>query len=438
MNLDDINSVLDAFGEPHVLVDAGRCTHAIARRSTCERCVEACAFEAAQVTADGVKISHARCIGCGACTAVCPTGALVPLEPTDVDLAESAAQAGIAAGGTVVVACERTVAAAGIRARKGLFATVPCLARIDQGFLVRVAAHGAVAIVLADGNCATCKFGACRQAIDAQVAAGNALLSTTASGLRVECVTGLPAFALVTEEELAAAAPAGTAGGGPAAAGASSAESTATRRAFAEVSRETASEDGLDDFGAERRAFFTNTKDQVTAVTSRAANAVLHNHADDFAGKMLLKQEPTLRDKLMAGTQAERLSAAAELAVSARARRAQLMDALDLLGPQPETVVEAGLFGSIHLVGRRCRGCQTCVKLCPTGALCRSQERARRGTMLYEFQACDCVNCGLCVDMCLACCIELRPQVAMDELFNFEPRYFQVPQKGMASSGRKG
>lgn len=411
MNLDDINSVIDAFGEPHVLVDAARCVHAIGRRASCERCAEACAFEAIQTTADGVSLSHARCIGCGACTAVCPTGALVPLDPTDADLAKSAVQAGIAADGSVIIACERTVAAAGNRAKADMFATVPCLARVDQGFLVRLAAHGATEIILADGVCETCKFGACREAIDAQIEAANALLAATASPVRACTVSALPEIALATEEELAAAVA---------------------------LTEQTPSNDGLDEFGAERRAFFTGTKDQVSAVTSRAANAVLHNHADDLAGQLLLKKEPTLRDKLMAGTRSERLSAAAELAVSARARRAQLMDALDLLGPQEDAAVEAGLFGSIKLVGRRCRGCQTCVTLCPTAALSRSKERSRRGTALYEFQACDCVNCGLCVDMCLARCIELRPQVELAELFNFEPRYFQVPQKGMASAGRKG
>ena len=49
----------------------------------------------------------------------------------------------------------------------------------------------------------------------------------------------------------------------------------------------------------------------------------------------------------------------------------------------------------------RCKGCEYCVKFCPTGALAMSQETNAKGYLLPR--AADerkCVGCGLCEAIC--------------------------------------
>ena len=43
-----------------------------------------------------------------------------------------------------------------------------------------------------------------------------------------------------------------------------------------------------------------------------------------------------------------------------------------------------------------------------------------------EFSACDCVQCGLCADVCWKGALKLSSTVSLDELFDFEPRRFDL------------
>lgn len=42
----------------------------------CTRCVDSCAYSALSTSANGIEIDHLCCTACGACVAVCPTGAM--------------------------------------------------------------------------------------------------------------------------------------------------------------------------------------------------------------------------------------------------------------------------------------------------------------------------------------------------------------------------
>ena len=122
-------------------------------------------------------------MACGACTTVCPTEALIPLEPLDEDLASAIADATLAADGLSVFACARMAAR-----RQGdpdRYATVPCLARMEESVLLALVARGVQDVVLVDGNCATCKHRGCVPGIEATVGSANALLAAQGSEVRV-------------------------------------------------------------------------------------------------------------------------------------------------------------------------------------------------------------------------------------------------------------
>ena len=70
-----------------------------------------------------------------------------------------------------------------------------------------------------------------------------------------------------------------------------------------------------------------------------------------------------------------------------------------------------------------------CATFCPTGAL-RRDAPARPGAPLrvLEFSACDCVQCGLCADVCWKGALRVSPRVRTSELFDFEPVIFDLSQ----------
>ena len=92
-NLSDIADVAEALGGKSVLVVEKRCVAVRNRHSSCRKCIEACVADAISVGDNSVKIDPEACVSCGACTVVCPTEALVPVEPADVELASAAAAA---------------------------------------------------------------------------------------------------------------------------------------------------------------------------------------------------------------------------------------------------------------------------------------------------------------------------------------------------------
>ena len=183
-NLSDIADVAEALGGKSVLVVEKRCVAVRNRHSTCRKCIEACVADAISVGDNSVKIDAEACVSCGACTVVCPTEALVPVEPADVELASAAASATRALGGSLsVFACARMAAR-----REGdpdKYVSVPCLARMEESLLLQLASHGVGDVVLVDGTCSTCKFGGTSEGVTATVESANSLLEAQGSSVRV-------------------------------------------------------------------------------------------------------------------------------------------------------------------------------------------------------------------------------------------------------------
>ncbi len=75
------------FEKPlYVSYDQAICAHARSGIVGCSRCVDSCPLGVIQPDGDGVAIDHAACGGCGACSAVCPTGAVSYAYPSRKDL----------------------------------------------------------------------------------------------------------------------------------------------------------------------------------------------------------------------------------------------------------------------------------------------------------------------------------------------------------------
>ena len=370
-NLSDIVDMAESLEGKAVLPIEKRCVAVRNRHSTCTRCVDACIAHAIKVEDNRVAIDAGACVACGACTAVCPTEALVPIDPTDESLAAAAASAAASLGGkTAVFACAR-MAARNI-GDPDKYVAVPCLGRMEESLLVGLVAHGVSDVVLVDGVCKTCKYGGTDAATSEAVASANALLAAQGSPVRVRRVSEFPA--------------------------------------------ETVEETGRKSRAAARRGFFTQAggmaKDAVRAATEKAI--------DDTLGK---KEKPlNLRELL-------KTDEAGTLPQAEQTRHVAILDAMDAIGRSVVPEITTRLFGSVSIDESKCRACGMCTVFCPTGALKKSDEKPADGVGSYlEFQALDCVQCNLCADTCLQKCIEVSPTVPTDELFDFEPRLIHLPE----------
>jgi ferredoxin len=67
---------------------ASICAHQRSRKTGCTQCIDVCSTAAIAADGDGVRVEPYLCMGCGACTTVCPSGALRYAYPAVPDLGE--------------------------------------------------------------------------------------------------------------------------------------------------------------------------------------------------------------------------------------------------------------------------------------------------------------------------------------------------------------
>ena len=366
-NLIDIVEVAEALESQAVFLAPDRCTVVRNRHSSCRKCSDACPTDAVGAVDNVLSLDSELCVACGACTVVCPTEALIPLQPLDEDLAEAIANAVVAAGGRAVFACARI--ASKHLGDPSKFAEVPCLARMEESVLLELAARDVRDILLVDGTCSTCKFRANVPGIDATVASANQLLAAQGSDIRVERASAFPDDVLL--------------------------------------------EDKRSLLGASRRGFFSQAKGTALTAAEKTVEVAFIKKGGAAA--------QTLRERL-------RMSDAGTLPQFNPVRRMHVLDAMDSLGPSVVPEIDTRLFGSVQIDAEACSSCGMCAVFCPTGALKKSDLVPEEGEGSFlEFSASDCVQCNLCADACLKSCLEVSSVVSTDELFDFEPRLIHLP-----------
>ena len=72
----------------------------------CEQCLHACSHGALQKDEDGIRVDQERCVECGACVAICPTGAMQSLRFSDARFIEYFSDIHLDSASTVVLGSE--------------------------------------------------------------------------------------------------------------------------------------------------------------------------------------------------------------------------------------------------------------------------------------------------------------------------------------------
>ncbi|MCI8340930.1 MAG: 4Fe-4S binding protein [Eggerthellaceae bacterium] len=378
-SLADILGVAESLQAGAVQLLPNRCVAVRNRNATCRRCADACLADAISIGANTLEIDPLACVNCGACIGACPNSALVGTRPLAQDVGLALARTTALCDGVAVLACARK--AAQKTGDPERFAEVPCLARVTEAALVSLAAQGgANEVLLVDGGCATCKYGAAEGAIDAAVQGASALLAAWGLTAPFGRTERFPPCAQAADER-------------------------AVR-------------------GSERRRLFTRAGGYAKNMARTAAEQAI----DDVLNQSKQRTLDTLRDRM--------LSPGGAAAPFEATRNLEVLDALCAHGEPDGRLVTTRLFGTVSIDASTCTGCDVCLLACPTGALRRSTfEQPDDPQRQYaEFQAADCTACGLCADVCLRHSVTVSPTVPTSELADVAPRLIELPKQPRGAS----
>ncbi|MCL4489621.1 MAG: 4Fe-4S binding protein [Chloroflexi bacterium] len=167
-----VDKLIAATHPQSVRVNATACLNAKHKDRHCDKCL-ACPTDAVHLSGAQVEVDETRCVDCGLCAAVCPTGVFTTSGAGDTAILSSAKSFA-----NLELACQRRQPREATRAPKveGVVA-LNCLARLSPELLTALGAEHA-SVWLDDSPCADCPIGArTHPEILAARAAANRLLA---------------------------------------------------------------------------------------------------------------------------------------------------------------------------------------------------------------------------------------------------------------------
>lgn len=366
-SVEDVMEIAESIRDRPIAIVDERCVAVRNRNSTCKCCSEACIKDAISVSNNTVKLDLNACMACGACTAVCPTEALVSLEPPDEALAQQAVNSVEQTGeNQVIIACARIASKLTADPRK--FAEVPCLCRVDESLMLSFASHG-FDVLLVDGNCKTCKYRDTNDVTDFVIDQTNDLIEKWGGTAQITRSSEFPADCAMRPEDV--------------------------RNLRAR----------------ERRGFFGSTADKAKAAAYTAAMKELHLKGDD--------KPKSLRERLQA--------AHGHLPQFSMVRHDNALNALDRMGQAvDDDPFNTTMWGHVTFDKEKCNGCGMCAMFCPTGALKKIDGKSAHDPYTMEFTCSACTDCGLCEDACFKKAIHVSEMVKPSQLMSFEPETLQA------------
>ncbi len=379
----DLVDVAESLEKSRIVVLRDSCIAVRNRNTSCRKCVETCPADAITIVSNRIELSAVRCVDCGLCTIVCPTEALRMTNPTEQELQNGLAKTASENGGRCVAACARMAAKRLVDPVR--YVEVPCLGCVSESAMLAQFAQGADDVLLIDGNCSTCKYGFVDGSVSNVVLTANVLLEAQGLQKRITRASAFPNDMLLGEDP-----------------------------------------DGV--FGSTRRGFLGDTvktaREMATTAAETALKKELGTAGSENIGKRLHVSEDGTLPNVALPRHENLLNSLFVLGERGEAENA----AQEAPGDPRDIRVDTHLFGVIEIDTAKCNACGMCAVFCPTSAIKRDplRETPTSRLKLLEFSASDCVQCGLCQDVCWKKCIDLSSEVSLGQLFDFEPKVFNL------------
>ena len=316
------------------------------RGGSCRRCLDVCPGSAITCV-DWLAVAPDLCSSCGACAAVCRTGALT-FVGRSAALRDCLAPAAAADEPAVALVCrpaEPAYTAAGATLRA---VVVPCLGGVGAADLVAAVALGTTTVELVAGRCEDCPQAAAGACVTAALEAAQATLAALGAGgtFSRRAVDG----AAGRDDRDPDDTPADGPGGRDAAA---------------------------DGAAMSRQELFSFLARGVRRTVAEATSTERHTIEE------LHRQAPP---------------------PSGHARLLDDLAALRASGPSGAITLPVELPFAAVAVGAACDGCGLCVRYCPHAALTIQDGRA-------VWSAATCTACGLCAEVCPPGALGVGPAV---------------------------
>jgi ferredoxin len=356
--LDSLDLTLRALNTRIPEVDPRRCVATRYRASSCRRCTQACPGGAI-VPTPRLEVDPERCLGCGACAVVCPTGALDFAQLRAALRAELRA-AGESSGGAATIACARGDVSTG----RGKGIRVECLGSVAAADLLVARGAGLRSLDLVDGDCAACPSASAVAGLQAAIEAAAAVSAALESALpTAKPASGPMTVTRLTLPDRSVVAGAADRGGGQAVNRATAEKKAPDRWEGPVLSRRQL----LLFFGAR------SVRVAETSAVRRKTTSVESLHAQ--------VPPPPTHQLLVRHLDA--------LVVEGPAR----MDLATCMEP---------LHVAAVIVSAACDSCGLCARYCPHGAL-----QVTEGSVLADCRLCT--GCGLCAEVCPPGAVSLVP-----------------------------
>lgn len=414
-------SLLDAaeafskLGKKSVEIDQAACVRVRHRHASCTACFQVCAHEAITLEEGVLAIENHLCTGCGACTCVCPTGALQLLADVNDSAQEAvwlvaerngepgAAKAMPEQTCSLEISCEylrnqeaARSAEATDEAKMNDALVVPCLAALDESTIVAAACAG-VELRYRSADCTTCPNAQGSLIAEVNEQAERLLAALVDAS---PCTLSLPGSARAL-------------GLGP--------QWTIVEAESEEVSRANTSPE------LSRRGMFDHFVHRTTDSIAEAAVGTFYVSAEAQREKPALAQNLLARKGLM-----KRIDPVRNERILNELYRIDPAWTEATLNAEGDIRLPTRLFGSVRVSEAACDLCGICMTFCPTGALngvasepVNSFVALTRDTEVHgqlDFRANDCVACQLCTDICPHDALELQRGICECDLFALEPR----------------
>jgi Fe-S-cluster-containing hydrogenase component 2 len=373
--------------------DEGACLPLRSRHGQCRACATVCPVQALEVGVDAVTLG-AACVGCGRCTAVCPTGALGLPELDALRIPIVAMAQSASARRRDFLQSTQTETARHVRfecrmvpapALEADSVVLPCLGALTPGRIAAHVAAGQQVTVVDRGwceGCAACESPRALNAPNALVASAAAQGIAAADEAVRQALSWLGALDSASPPDQAAAT------------------STAST-----VAAGTAVGDALQRPLRERVSLVRELLPLALRPAFLPAAPALEPAVDRRSFFRAALERPAGRDRA-----ATPMGGDGRAAYPARDRqpapeRTRLHAALAQLAQARATQVPAEFFPTLH-ADARCCDSRMCVALCPTAALTVADDGA---TAHLRFDPLRCIACGTCTRACPEGALVLTP-----------------------------